>query len=169
MKNVVLGVFILLIFVLAGCPMQTKTSIDNGSYKIPEWLIGKWLDQADSTAGPTICRLIPDSKKTGHAMVEVLDSAGKAEESTSLIFSTVGENIFVSAFVDSNDEYDAGYYLYKFSKKSEKEFELIPLLKEVVDYTITQDSLKKWLTANMNDSTIYDFSDISKYFKMEKK
>ncbi len=169
MQKFVLGVIVLLTICFMGCPMQTKKSIDGGSYKIPEWLLGKWVDQADTSANPIVCRIKHDGKKTGHAIVEVLDSAGKGAESSALIFSTVGDNIFVSAFEDSNDEYDAGYYLYKFNKKSEKEIELIPLKEEIVDAKITQDSLKSWLLHNMNDSTIYDYSDISKYSKMGKK
>jgi hypothetical protein len=151
--------------ILAGCPAQTRNSIDNGSYAVPSWIQGTW-QRTENGSWKSGYKLEKDSK-TGYLKRTTVDSTGKVTDNKPypVVMSDVGGKIFLSVFMPEDSEAPAGYYLYEFRKVSNKEFTITPVKEKAIDFDASQATIKNFLLENKDNSSIFDASDTWRYVK----
>jgi hypothetical protein len=149
--------------VLAGCPVQTKNSIDNGSYSVPAWMYGTWRKSGSSSK---TSYLLEKDERKGYLKRYSVDSTGKVgKEAQPVVMSTIGDKIFLSVFTPADDMDQQGYYLYEFRKVGNKEFMLVPLKEKSIDYNATSEEIKRYIQERLNSTELYDLGDMETYVK----
>ena len=166
MKQLAIYSLLIAMFFLAGCPVLTKNSIDEGSYEVPKWLPGKWHEVKDGHK-KNEGYFLKKADKTGNLTCYDIDSAGRVDNQSArrIILSTVGNKIFLSAFSPADGNNEEGYYLFEFRKISEKEFELFGIKEHSIDYDATSKDILAYLDANKNNKDVYSVDDDTIYKK----
>lgn len=152
-------------FALAGCPVMTQNSIDNGTADA-SWMAGKWIEYTAS--GTKNGGYLLEKGKTRSSLTCYdMDTLGnrKKTEPMPLIVSEVGGVLYVNAY--SNEENNKGYYLLRLRKISNTEFVLTPVREHEIDYMATRDEIQKFLTENKSNDDILDDAEEKRYKKMK--
>ncbi len=166
MKKLAVYSLLVAMFLLAGCPVLTQNSIDEGSYEVPKWLPGKWHEVKDGHKKKE-GYLLKKGDKTGNLTCYDIDSTGRIDNQSArrIILSTVGNKIFLCAFSPADGNNDEGYYLFEFRKRSEKEFELVGIKEHSIDYDAASKDILAFLSANKDNTDIYSNDDETIYKK----
>ena len=166
MKQLAVYSLLVAMFLLAGCPVLTKSSIDEGSYDVPKWLPGKWHEVKDGHK-KNEGYLLKKADKTGNLTCYDIDSAGRVDNQSArrIILSIVGNKIFLSAFSPADGNNEEGYYLFEFRKISVKEVELGGIKEHYLDYDATSKDIIDYLDANKDNKEIYSDEDKTIYKK----
>lgn len=158
MRKILIAAVPVVLLLLTGCPAQTEKPMDEGSYAISTWINGKW-----TTAQGTSYDVKAETGKIGNAIYTEYDSLGKPDKSTAnrVIFSKIGDKVFVSAYVKEGVDNMAGYYIYLLKRISDKEMELMAVKEYKVRYSDSPEDIRKWLIANKDKGSTYDSTDVA--------
>jgi hypothetical protein len=162
MKHLSLILLLGAMLVITGCPMQTEHPVDEGSYTATSWIEGKWVQQkSDGTAGKSY---LIKKDKPGRLLAYSV-TAGKAEaKAQPIIASTVGSKVFLSAYTEGDEVDDKGYYIFQLIKKSNSEFELLPVKEYTVESGASSKEIKDYLMQH-GDDAIYEEGERETYKK----
>jgi hypothetical protein len=166
MKNLFVCSLLVLMFVLTGCPVSTKNSIDNGSYDVPSWLAGKWCE-IDSAGNTKDCYKIENGTQKGKLTYWELDAKGAQKDMNPrpMVLSKIKDRVFLSAYVPGDGTTEDGYYLFEFRKVSNSEFLLAGIREHSIDEDAEQADIAKYIEKNMNDKSLFPKEEISRYKK----
>ncbi len=166
MKHLAVYSLLLIMLVLAGCPVLTKNSIDEGSYEIPSWLTGTWRE-VDKEGKMKNTYVFKKEAKKGNLICLEADSTGKPYEGKSrkVVMSTVDSKVFLCAFEAAGDMNEEGYYIFEFRKVNNKEFILAGIKEHEIDYDAPPADIKAFLLKNKDNTGIYDAAETSRYVK----
>jgi hypothetical protein len=167
MKQVLVYGLLVAMLILAGCPVQTKNSIDEGSYDIPKAMNGVWQEAETSSGKAKKTYVLEVSNRKGNLKCYDADSTGTPDKSkqTPVIMSQVKGKVFLFAYRPEDDMDAAGYYIFEFRPVSDKEFKLVPVKEKSIDYNASPEEITKFLEQNINNNSIYDLSDVVRYVK----
>lgn len=155
MKKLALVLLLPIFLLLVACPYKSSSAIDEGSYKVPKWIIGKWINKSGTKYE---IEQDPDSKYAIKAFI--IDSLGnKTDKYEYAIISKVGKEAYFNVKVSGG----TGYYLFKLNKVSKKEFELWPIREKAY----LPADMKKHLKNNAGSTALFDMSDIYTYNKIK--
>jgi len=158
MKRLLSGCLLAAMLLLTGCPYESDTPVDQGSYPAPAWLPGKWqLVKQDGTG--TVYDL-----KANKGNAALLEATTSVETIRKIFLSKVGNSIYLSVYEPSDDMSEEGYYIYRLTKKSNTEIELLPVNEHI--NISGAGSLKEFLRQHENDETIFEKSELSTYKKL---
>lgn len=166
MKHLLIFSLLAFMFVLTGCPVSTKNSIDNGSYDAPSWLTGKWCE-IDSAGNSKDCYMIASGTKKGNLAYWEVDAKGVKKDMNTrpLVLSKIKDKIFMSAYVPGDGTTEDGYYLFEFRKVSNSEFILAGMKEHSIDEDASQADIVKFIENNMNDNSLFPKEETSRYKK----
>jgi hypothetical protein len=160
MKRFSLIVLLAAMFLITGCPMQTEHPVDEGSYTATSWLEGKWVQQkSDGTVGKTY--LIKRSKP-GHLLAYSVTAGQLEAKGRPIVASRVGSKVFLSAYDEGDEVDDKGYYIFQLIKKSNTEFELLPVKEHTVGSDASSKEIKDYLVQHQ-DEAIYEEGERETY------
>lgn len=166
MKQLAIYGLLLVMLVIAGCPVLTKNSIDNGSADVPSWLPGK-LQEVDKDGKPKTSAYLLE--KGGKAKLRSYDlkADGSADRTTGrdVILSLIDGNIYLSVYNPADDMSEEGYYLFRLRRVSSTEMVLDGIKEHAIDYEATQAEIKKFITNAKEDAAIYEATDSYTYKK----
>jgi hypothetical protein len=163
MKKLSLLLLVGVMLFITGCPLQTRQAIDEGSYTSTNWLMGNWTQQkADGTKGKSY--LIKNGDKPGRISVYSIIEGETEAKPRAVTLSNVGGKIFISAWDESDDAADAGYYIYQMVKKSSTSFELLPVKERSISYDATSEEIRSFLNEHLSGD-IYELKDVEFYKK----
>ena len=167
MKNTALSLLLIAMFVITGCPLQTKNSIDFGSYEVPAWLPGTWKKViAKGELAKTGYNLQKQDAK-GYLICYDVDSAGNvSSEGKETILSNVGGKVFIGVYEKGDDASEPGYYIFELRRVSDREMILAGVKEHKVDYDASSAELKKFLEENKNNPSLFDDAETTRYKKM---
>jgi hypothetical protein len=167
MKQVMIYGLLVAMLLLAGCPVLTKNSIDEGSYAIPSTMNGVWHEM-ESTGKVKKTYLIKTGNRKGTLTGYDADGEGTPYASTpvtNVIMSTVKGKVFFFVYKPEDDMDPAGYYIFEFQSVSDKEFKLVPVKEHAVDYNASPEEIAKFLEQNKDNKGIYDLGEVLRYVK----
>lgn len=166
MKRIVVYSLLAAMFLLAGCPLLIKNSIDEGSCDVPKWLPGKWHEVKDGHTKKE-GYLLKNGNKKGNLACFDIDSAGKVDylSERRIILSTVGKKLFLCAYNPADGNTEEGFYLFEFRKINETEFELAGIKENEIAYDATPKDIIAYLTSNIDNKHIYSEDDKTRYKK----
>ncbi len=148
---------------MSGCPLQTSSPIDEGSYTETGWLEGKWERQpSDGSDGESY--VIRKHRKPGNMLVYEVKEGKTETKGRSVILSSIGAKIFLSVFEEGDELSDKGYYIYRMIKKSSTAFDLIPVKEHLIEPNTSSRGIRKYLDENQ-DAGIYEITDTEHYKK----
>ncbi len=78
--------------------------------------------------------------------------------------SKVGSSVYMSVYEAGDDLGDEGYYIFRMTKKSNTEMELL-LLKEHADVSSAA-SLKEFLRQHENDDAVFEKTELMQFKKI---
>ncbi len=150
-----------IVVLLAGCPYSSSVPIDEGTVKIADNLIGKWIKSSDKDAeNPTYFVISREDKTHATARKFEYSSTDTKYDTTTyhLTFSDVSGDIFMNAAEDGGSNYS----LYKFVLDEQTQevttYEVSDYIKETFsssrelkDFIIRNKSLSFFFT-NSNDT-----------------
>lgn len=166
MKKLAFASFLLCVLILFGCPARTEKSMDQGSYEVPAWLSGNWYILNDSNKISERYNIQPVQGKTGHLLVYTIKEDGSRQEPViPCILSNVGGQVFLSAYMSGSDWIDKGWYILKFREISNREFELLPVKENAINYSAAPDEIIAFLKKNKDNAGIYELEDTGRYLK----
>ena len=167
MKYIFAPLLLIVVLILQGCPLQTKNSIDEGSYDIPSWLPGKWKLMSNDDKTAPIYLLGKDESRKANMLAFPYDSLGNISTDNyyRMILSTVGDKIFVNVYDNGDSGGEEGYYIYLLKIISNTTIKLVGVKESSVDGDIEPEKLKEWLLAHKDDDSIYDSSEEQTYLK----
>lgn len=142
---------------LTGCPYSSDTPVDQGSFPVPAWLAGKW-QEVKSGGNGTVYELKPDKGNSS-----ILTATVPGEKEKKIYMSKVGNRVYMSVYEAGDDLGDEGYYIFRMTKKSNTEMELLPL-KEHADVSNAA-SLKEFLRQHEDDDTVFEKSELMLFKK----
>lgn len=151
---------------LTGCPLEIQKSIDSGSYDVPAFMRGKWVEVTKTGARKNAYDLRPYKNNKNRFKAYILDSAGKVGvKFYDVIMSSVAGAIYLNVYEPGDDETPEGYYILQFRKISENEFTLTGLKENVLNADASQADIVHFLTVNKDKPDILDLSDEYHYKK----
>jgi len=163
MKQLSFLLLVSVMLVVTGCPLQTNSPVDEGSYTETSWLEGKWDRQA-SRGSEGKSYVIKKHRKPGNILAYDVINGTTDSKGRLIVLSNIGSTIFISAFEDSDDLTDKGYYIYKMIKKSSTEFDLLPVKENSIAKNVSGKDIRAYLNKNQ-DADIYEKKDIEHYKK----
>lgn len=143
---------------LTGCPYSSDTPVDPGSFSVPAWLTGKW-QEVKSDGNGTVYELKPDKGNSS-----ILTATVPGEKEKKVYMSKVGSSVYMSVYEAGDDLSDEGYYIFRMTKKSNTEMELLPL-KEHADVGSAA-SLKEFLRQHENDDAVFEKTELMQFKKI---
>lgn len=167
MKRIAVYSLLAVMFIISGCPVLTKNSIDNGSYDVPSWLPGKWQEVDKEGKPKTSAYLLEKGSGKGKLKCYDIKSDGAVDRATGkdVILSSVDGNIYMSVYTPSDDVSEEGYYLFRLRKVSNTEMVLDGIKEHAIDYEATQAEIKKFIENAKDDAPIYEAADSYTYKK----
>jgi hypothetical protein len=155
-QKLVTGLALLALVVLfAGCPYSSAVPIDEGTVKVNDKLVGRWISVADTgTMNPTYFVITKDDKFHATAIKKEFSSSDSTYSETKflLTFSDVNGETFMNAMEDEG----SAYSLYKFTydEKSGKvnTSEVTDYIKESFNSSA---ELKAFIAKNKSNSYFY--------------
>ncbi|MCD6010933.1 MAG: hypothetical protein K0Q79_795 [Flavipsychrobacter sp.] len=167
MKRIAVYSLLAVMLVIAGCPVLTKNSIDNGSYDVPAWLPGKWQEVDKDGKPKTSAYLLEKGSGKGKLKYYDIKTDGTVDRATGrdMILSSIDGNIYLSAYTPADDMSEEGYYLFRLRKVSNTEMVLDGIKEHAIDYEATQADIKKFITNAKEDAAIYEATDSYTYKK----
>ena len=139
-----------------GCPMQTENSIDNGSYPVPDWLTGKWMEIRNDSHG-SIYMFNKDDVNPYMLKAFTFDSTGffGNSDTVRILLSDIDGSVFFN-FYNSGENSNVSYLIFKMERTGKGEIMLRGLKEGLLDYSASQDEIKSFLIQNVKSDTIYD-------------
>lgn len=166
MKRIAVYSLLLMMFVLSGCPVLTKNSIDNGSYEVPEWLTGKWYEYS-ATGKYNSGYLFEKDATKGRLKCYDIDSVGKVDRThvRAVILSSVAGKLFMNVYTPPDDMSEEGFYLFEMRKVNSGEFVLASLMEHSIDYDASQKEIVHYIETNKDGKGFYEPKGETTYVK----
>lgn len=167
MKRIQVFSLLVIMFMISGCPLLTKNSIDSGSYDVPAWLPGTWWE-VDDNGKKKDGHLLQKADKKGTLKCYNTDSLGKPDYTSprQVVLSSVAGKIFMGVYEKGDDVSDEGYYIFEFRKVSNTEFVLHGLKEHSIDYDASQKDIIRFLEQNKDSKDIYEPGEVTHYKKL---
>ncbi len=167
MKQLAIYGLLLVMLVIAGCPVLTKNSIDNGSTDVPSWLPGKWQEFDKDGKPKTSAYFLEKGTGKGKLKYYEIKTDGTVDRTSGkeAILSGIDGNLYLSVYTPADDMSEEGYYLFKLRKVSNTEMVLDGIKEHAIDYEATQAEIKKFITNAKEDAAIYEATDSYTYKK----
>jgi len=149
-----LGLMAFLIL-LAGCPYSSSVPIDEGTVKVSDDLVGKWISKADNESeNPTFFVITKDDKF--HATAKKMEFSSSDSSYSETIYHLTFSDVNGETFMNAVENEGTTYSLYKF-KFDEKTGEIST--SEVTDYIketfTTSKELKDFIAKNKSNSYFF--------------
>jgi hypothetical protein len=164
MKQLSMLMLLGIMLVITGCPLQTETPIDQGSYTSTGWLEGTWKEQkADGTTGKV--SQIKKGSRAGNIDVYTVTDGTPESKPMPVVLSSVGGKIFISAYSEGDEVEESGYYIYQLQKKSAAAFDLVPVKEHIISSDASSKEMINFLSEHINDGAILEEKELAHYKK----
>lgn len=144
-----------LIVLFSGCPYSSKVPIDEGTVKVSDHMVGKWISTADSgSQNPTY--FILSKEDMYHATAKKMEFSSTdstySETVYHLTFSEVDGDVFLNAREEGNDSYNI--LKFEFDEKTGEAHtsEVTDYIKETFNSSA---ELKAFIAKNKSNSFFY--------------